>query len=85
MFECSTGAMIYRQRISDQLPFVCVRNHATDGMIAINRAGQVHAINVDEANLVSFISSAQHIPNGGQLAFKLASRFGLTGADQMFI
>jgi hypothetical protein len=50
-------------------------------MISINRAGQVHAINVDEANLISFISSAQHIPNGGQLAFKLASRFGLSGAD----
>ena len=54
-------------------------------MISINRAGQVHAINVDEANLVKFIASAQHIPNGGQLAFKIASRFGLSGADEMFV
>ena len=30
-------------------------------MIAINKAGQVLAINIDEANLVKFIMGANHI------------------------
>lgn len=84
MYECSTGALIYRQRITDQLPFVCVRNGGTDGMICINRAGQVHAVNVDADNLIKFIAGAQHIPNGTDLAFKIAARFSLAGADEMF-
>ena len=84
MFEASTGALIYRQRITDQLPFVSVRNGSTDGMISINRAGQVHAINVDEDNLIKFIAGAQHIPNNSKLSFTMASRFGLSGADDLF-
>jgi len=84
MFEASTGALIYRQRITDQMPFVSVRNPSTDGMISINRAGQVHSINVDAENLIKYIAAAQHIPNNGKLSFTMASRFGLSGADDIF-
>lgn len=48
LYESSSAALVYRQRISDQLIFVAVRNMATDGMICINKAGQVFAINIDE-------------------------------------
>jgi clathrin heavy chain len=61
-----------------------VRNASTDGMILINKAGQVNAINVDEANLVSYIMNAQHIQDNRNVAFKLASRFKLAGADEIF-
>jgi len=39
MYEASKGALIYRQRLTDQLVFASVRNMATDGMICINKAG----------------------------------------------
>lgn len=54
-------------------------------MIAINKAGQVLAINVDEANLVPYVMNAQHIPDQKNVAFKLASRYGLQGADDVFM
>jgi len=85
MYEASTAALIYRQRITDQLIFVSVRNMTTDGMICINKAGQVFAINVEEQNLVKFVMSGQHIPDGKNLAFKMAARYQLPGADDIFI
>ncbi len=39
MYETSRAALIYRQRITDQLIFVAVRNTTTDGMICINKVG----------------------------------------------
>lgn len=57
----------------------------TDGMICINKIGQVFAINVEEQNLVKFIMGAQHIPDGRTLAFKMAAKYKLPGADDIFI
>ena len=57
----------------------------TDGMICINKVGQVFAINVEEQNLVKFIMGAQHIPDGPTLAFKMAAKYKLPGADDIFI
>lgn len=58
MFETSRAALIYRQRVTDQMIFVAVRNMSTDGMICINKVGQVFAINVEEQNLVKFVMAA---------------------------
>ena len=85
MYEASRAALVYRQRITTELIVASVRNVATDGMICINKLGQVLAINVDNDNLVSYIMNAQHIPDQKNVAFKLASRFGLAGADEIFM
>jgi hypothetical protein len=45
----------------------------------------VFAINVEEQNLVKFIMGAQHIPDGRALAVKMASKYGLSGADDIFL
>jgi clathrin heavy chain len=43
------------------------------------------AINVDEDNLISYImNSCQHIQDNVGLAFKLAQRHSLGGADELF-
>lgn len=85
MYETSKAALIYRQRITDQLIFVAVRNMSTDGMICVNKVGQVFAINVEDQNLVKFVMAAQHIPDAKNLAITMASRYGLAGADEIFI
>ena len=84
MYEASTAALVYRQRLTNQPIQVAVRNTTTDGMIAINKAGQILAINVDADNLVKYIAGANHVANNQQVAFKLASRFGLSGAEESF-
>ena len=85
MFEASKAALVYRQRITDQLIVVSTRNPTTDGIICINKTGQVLAINVEENNLVKYIMNAQHIPDQKNVAFKLAARFSLPGADEVFM
>jgi clathrin heavy chain len=54
-------------------------------MIVINRAGQIFSLNVEENNLIPYITAAGHIPNNKELSFKLAQRFHLPGADDMFM
>lgn len=49
MYEISTASLLARQRITDQVCFVSTRNTATDGMIVINRAGQIFSLNVEES------------------------------------
>jgi clathrin heavy chain len=85
MFETYKGSLIYRQRITDQLIFTSVRNLTTDGVICISKAGQVLSINVEEANLVKFVMNAQHIPDNKNVAFRMAQRYGLSGADDIFV
>ena len=54
-------------------------------MIVINRAGKIFFINVEENNLIPYVSLAGHIPDNKTLAFKLTQRFHLPGADDMFV
>ena len=55
-------------------------------MICINKAGQVLSINVDENNFLPYlINVTKHIPDNVGLAFKLAQRYSLKGAEELFI
>ena len=54
-------------------------------MIVINRAGQIFSINVEENNLIPYINSVNFIPDNKNLSFKLAQRFSLPGADDLFL
>lgn len=85
MYEVSTASLLFRQKFTDQLCVVATRNTKTDGMVVINKAGQIFAINVEENNLVPYINSAGHITDNKQLSFKLAQRFQLNGADELFV
>ena len=85
MFEASRAALVYRQKITEELVVCATKNTNTDGMICINKAGQVLAINVDENNLVPYVMNAGHIADAKNVAFKLASRFSLKGADDVFM
>jgi len=85
MYEVSQAALLYRQKITDQLCFVSTRNANTDGMIVINRTGQIFSINVEENNLIPYINSVNFIPDNKTLSFKLAQRFHLPGADDLFL
>ena len=46
MYELSTASLLGKSRVTDQLCFVAAKNQQTDGMIVINKAGQIFSINV---------------------------------------
>jgi len=85
LYEISTASVLGRQKLTDQICVVSAKNPNTDGMVVINKAGQIFSINVNEANLISFINSAAHIPDRQTLAFNLAQRFRLPGANDQFV
>jgi len=72
MYEVSTASLLYRQKITDQLCVVATRNTKTDGMIVVNKAGQILSVNVEENNLIPYINASGHIADNKNLSFKLA-------------
>ena len=85
MYEVSTVSLLFRQKFTDKMCIVATRNPKTDGMNVINKAGQIFAINVEENSLIPYINSAGHINDNKNLSFKLAQRFHLSGADDIFV
>jgi hypothetical protein len=69
-------------RISADTIFVTAPHDATSGIIGVNRKGQVLSVTIDENNIVPYVSTTL---NNAELAYKMASRSNLPGADQLFI
>ncbi|THH15617.1 hypothetical protein EW146_g4889 [Bondarzewia mesenterica] len=82
LYDLESGACIYMNRISGETIFVTCEHEATNGILCINRKGQVLSVSVDEQTLVPYILQTL---NNTELAFKLASRGNLPGADDLYI
>ncbi|ETW78923.1 hypothetical protein HETIRDRAFT_155976 [Heterobasidion irregulare TC 32-1] len=82
LYDLESGACIYMNRISGETIFVTSEHEATHGILCINRKGQVLSVSVDEQTLVPYILQTL---NNTELAFKLASRGNLPGADDLYI
>jgi len=86
LFETTAANLIYRSRLCEDTIFVTCRTSRFDGMLAVNRRGHVMGITIDENNLVSYINSVcRHISDANQVSFRLAQRFQLHGADELFL
>ena len=82
LYDLESGACIYMNRISGETIFVTTEHETTNGILCINRKGQVLGVSVDEQTLVPYILTTL---NNTELAFKLASRGNLPGADDLYI
>ncbi|OSX64178.1 hypothetical protein POSPLADRAFT_1065482 [Postia placenta MAD-698-R-SB12] len=82
LYDLDTGACIYMNRISGETIFVTAEHEATNGIIGVNKKGQVLSVNVDEQTIIPYILTTL---NNTELAFKLASRGNLPGADDLYI
>jgi clathrin heavy chain len=86
MYEVANSVLLYRQRITDSLIFVATKSLNDDGVICVNKAGQILQIVIDENNFIPFIMKhCQHIPDNVGIAFGLAQRFSLKGAEELFV
>ena len=82
LYDLESGACVYMNRISGETIFVTAEHEATNGIIGVNKKGQVLSVNVDEQTIIPYILTTL---NNAELAFKLASRGNLPGADDLYI
>ncbi|KAI8996350.1 clathrin heavy chain [Trametes punicea] len=82
LYDLETGACIYMNRISGETIFVTAEHEASNGIIGVNKKGQVLSVSVDEQTIIPYILTTL---NNTELAFKLASRANLPGADDLYI
>ena len=81
MYYIGTGALVFRHRISSDTIFLTTAQKSTDGVIAVNRKGQILSVSVDEQNIVPYITSTL---DDVSLARRIASKNKLSGADDLF-
>jgi clathrin heavy chain len=82
LYDLDSGACVYMNRISGETIFVTAEHEATNGIIGVNKKGQVLSVNVDEQTIIPYILT---IINNTELAFKLASRANLPGAEDLYV
>lgn len=82
LYDAETGACVYMNRISGETIFVTAEHEATGGIIGVNKKGQVLSVSVDEQTIVPYILGTL---NNTELAFKMASRASLPGADDLYV
>lgn len=82
LYDLESGACIYMNRISGETIFVTAEHEASNGIIGVNKKGQVLSVSVDEGTIIPYILSTL---NNTELAFKLASRGNLPGADDLYV
>ncbi|WFD29954.1 Clathrin heavy chain [Malassezia sp. CBS 17886] len=82
LYDLETGACIYMNRVSGETVFVAAENTTANGLIAVNRRGQVLSVSADPDTIIPYIL---HTLSNTDLAFKLASRGNLPGADDLYL
>ncbi|CAB4028357.1 clathrin heavy chain 1-like, partial [Paramuricea clavata] len=69
-------------RISGDTIFVTASHDTSNGIIGVNRKGQVLSVSVDEENIVAYITNVLQNPD---LALRVAVRNNLGGAEELFV
>eukprot|EP00111_Clytia_hemisphaerica_P010235 TCONS_00029917-protein len=82
LYDIESAQCIYSNRISGETIFVTASYEPTEGIIGVNRKGQVLSVSVDEDKMVPFLIQ---VKQNGELARKLAERCNLPGADNLFV
>jgi len=81
LYDLETGTTIFMNRISSETIFTTAGDEDGSGIIGVNRKGQVLSVSVDENTIIPYL--LQNAENA-ELAYKLASRAGLPGADSLY-
>lgn len=81
LYDLETGTTIFMNRISSDTIFTTAIDEESLGIVGVNRKGQVLSVSVDENTIIPYLLQN---PENAELAYKLASRAGLPGADQLY-
>lgn len=81
LYDLETATCLYMNRISSETIFTTATNNDSSGIVGVNRKGQVLSVTVDETTIIPYLLQN---PANADLAYKLASRAGLPGADSLY-
>ncbi|KAH7355877.1 clathrin heavy chain [Pyrenochaeta sp. MPI-SDFR-AT-0127] len=81
LHDLETGTALFLNRISEETVFTTARDDEGTGVVAINKRGQVLHTTIREDTLIPYIMEN---PACAEIAYKLASKGGLPGADQLY-
>eukprot|EP00178_Gracilaria_changii_P011059 TRINITY_DN3179_c0_g1_i1.p1 TRINITY_DN3179_c0_g1~~TRINITY_DN3179_c0_g1_i1.p1 ORF type:complete len:1727 (-),score=283.16 TRINITY_DN3179_c0_g1_i1:8574-13754(-) len=82
LYDVESGNALYMNRISETTMFATAQQTSTGGLIGVNRAGKVLAVNVVPENVVPYVMGKL---SDVELATRLASRNGFPGAENLFL
>ncbi|KAL3315064.1 hypothetical protein Ciccas_006307 [Cichlidogyrus casuarinus] len=82
LYDIESGTCIFMNRITNETIFVTAPHEDTQGIIGVNRKGQVLSVSLDEDNVVNYITGTLNNPS---LALRIASRCNLPGAEDLII
>lgn len=82
IFDIPSSSQILRSKISEDGIITAAKNTKNDGVIAVNKRGNLISIEVDDDNIVSFIQNhLKHLSDAPGIARNLALRAGLPGVE----
>jgi clathrin heavy chain len=81
LHDLETGTALFLNRISEETVFTTARDDEGTGVVVINKRGQVLHTTIREDSLIPYIMEN---PACAEIAYKLASKGGLPGADQLY-
>ena len=81
LYDLETGTSIFMNRISSETIFTTCADNDSAGLVGINRKGQVLFVSLDESTIIDYLLQN---PANSEIAYKLASRAGLPGADDLY-
>lgn len=81
LYDLDSGTCIFMNRISSETIFVTTSDSESSGIVGVNRKGQVLSVSLDENTVIPYLLQN---PENSELAYKLASRGGLPGADNLY-
>lgn len=77
-----TESFNLEKKNNDSISLLSAPYENTNGIIGVNRKGQVLSVSLDEENIVNYITSNLQNPD---MALRFAVRNNLGGADELFI
>ncbi|KAJ4370510.1 Clathrin heavy chain [Neocucurbitaria cava] len=81
LHDLETGTALFLNRISEETVFTTARDDEGTGVVVVNKRGQVLHTTIREDTLIPYIMEN---PACAEIAYKLASKGGLPGADQLY-
>lgn len=82
VYDLETAKCIYMNRVSGESIFVTTAHKSVNGLMAINRKGQVLSVSINPETIIPYILSNLNDPG---LAVRMASHANLPGADNLYM
>ena len=81
LYDLETATLVYQNRVSAETIFVTAPHESTNGVIGVNKNGQVLSVSINESTIVRYLTQKGMT----ELAIKLAARANLEGAGDLYV